>query len=80
MFEHWREVVYFDNENAVFPSDELLDSLGLYEMDTRRVVSKALSDLASDFNDVLLENGIYDWFYSSCYKKVFVKNDSVLFV
>lgn len=80
MFEHWKQVAYFDNEASVFPSDELLDSLEIYEMDTRKVVSKALRDLAVDFNHILVDTNIYDWFYSNSYSKVLIKNDSVLFV
>lgn len=79
MFEHWRQVAYYDNENAVFPSEELMDLLEIHDTYPRRVVSKALTDFAEDFNALLVERRIYDWFYQMCYNKVRFHGESVLF-
>lgn len=80
MFEHWQQVAYYDNDNSVFPSDDLLDHLGIHETSTRRNISSILNTLADDFNAVLIENDIFDWFYANCYRQVLVNREALLFV
>lgn len=80
MFDHWKQVAYFDNENSVFPSDDLLDHLEIHETSSRRIMTGILSTLADDFNAVLIENDIFDWFYANCYRQVLVNKDALLFV
>jgi hypothetical protein len=79
MFEHWRQLTYFDATESVFPSDELLDDLGLYDMAPRKHVSKALQGLLLDFNQFLVESGHYDWFYANGYERVMSNNETLLF-
>ena len=80
MFDHWQQVAYFDNENSIFPSDDLLDLLEIHETSSRRIMTGILSTLADDFNAVLIENDIFDWFYANCYRQVLVNKDALLFV
>lgn len=79
MFEHWRQLTYFDNEASVFPSDELLDELHIHDGFTRKYIVKVFGDLTQDFNSYLLERGIYDHVYGQRYEKIRVHNESVLF-
>lgn len=79
MFEHWQQVAYFDNESSVFPSDELLDHLEIYDMAPRMYVANVLAKLAQDFNSSLLEIGVYDWFCHNGYQRILIKNDAALF-
>lgn len=79
MFEHWQQLAYFDNQDSVFPSDELLDQLEIYEGSTRKYVSAVLANLASDFNSTLLELGAYDWFCYQGYRRVLVHNEAAIF-
>ncbi|BAW19269.1 hypothetical protein [Ralstonia phage RP31] len=80
MFENWRQCAYFDNESHVFPSAELLDELHLNDPVSRAYVAKVFNDLCQDFNLLLIDYNIYDYFYAQGYKKMLIKNDSVLFV
>ena len=79
MYEHWRQVTYFDNQESVFPSDDLLDDLHVHDTYPRSVMYRALNGLIEDFEMLLHAKGAYDWFYSSGYKKVFVNNETLLF-
>lgn len=79
MFEHWRQITYFDNQNSVFPSEELLDELQIHDIVTRKYVSKVFNDLAIDFNTLLVENNIHDYFYYMGYERIRINNESVLF-
>lgn len=79
MFENWRQRAYFDNEEHVFPSEELLDELQIHDAVTRKYIAKVFNDLAVDFNTLLLERNIFDYFYYMGYSKMSVHNDSVLF-
>lgn len=79
MYEHWRQLTYFDNEDSVFPSDELLDRLHVHDTMPRRHVYHALNGLVSDFNDLLLEHKAYDFFYWSGFERVRFHNECLLF-
>lgn len=79
MFENWRQRTYFDNEEHVFPSEELLDELQIHDTVTRKYVAKVFNDLVVDFNSLLLEYNIYDYFCSMGYSQIKVYNDSALF-
>jgi hypothetical protein len=79
MFEHWRQLTYFDNEASVFPSDDLLDELHIHDTFTRKYIAKVFDDLTNDFNAYLLERGIYDVFHARRYEMARVNNAAVLF-
>lgn len=79
MFEHWQQLAYFDNQESVFPSEELLDQLEIHEGSTRKYISDVLNNLASDFNSTLLELGIYDWFCYNGYRRVLICNEAAIF-
>lgn len=80
MFEHWKQIAYHDNENSVFPSEELLDHLEIHDRVTRNNISSIFNTLAEDFNAILLDNDIFDWFYANCYRQVLINKSSLLFV
>lgn len=80
MFEHWRQLTYFDNESSVFPTDEAFDELQMHDPMTRAYMRKVFGDLTQDFNQLLLDRGIYDWFYKQQYEKMLVNKECVLFV
>lgn len=79
MFEHWCQLTYFSNHDSVFPSEELLDNLELYDSVPRNRAAKAFSDLVEDFNQFLIERGIFNWFITNCYQRITTNNDSALF-
>lgn len=79
MFEHWRQLAYFDNEDSVFPSPELLDELELYDSAPRNHVAKAFGDLVNDFHQYLYDAGIFEYFYAQQYGRVVVNNECMLF-
>ncbi len=79
MFEQWRQVAHFDNEEAVFPSDELLDRLQIHDSWPRDVVTRALRNFATNFNELLLQYGVHDWFLYQGYRSVNVKGESAIF-
>jgi hypothetical protein len=79
MFEHWRQLAYFDNVDSVFPSPELLDELELYDSAPRNQVAKAFSDLVNDFHHYLTDTGIYEYFHAQQYGRVIVNNECMLF-
>jgi hypothetical protein len=79
MFEHWRQLTYFESTHSVFPSDELLEEMELYDTAPRRQVAHALSKLVDNFQQYLQDAGIYDYFYDQQYGRVLVNNESMLF-
>lgn len=79
MFEHWRQLVYFDNESSQFPSDDILDELELYDSAPRMHVRRAFERLVDDFTQYLRDMLIYDYFCAQQYARVLVKNETFLF-
>lgn len=79
MFEHWRQITYFEGTTSVFPSDELLEEMGLYDSAPRKQVAHALSKLVDNFQQYLWDAGIYDYFHAQQYGRVMVNNETMLF-
>lgn len=79
MFEHWCQLAYFDNQSSIFPSDDLLDTLCIYDSMPRNQATKAFVNFVADFNEYLIHRGIYDWFIGEHYRRINTENHSAIF-
>lgn len=79
MFHHWHQLTYFDNDNSVFPSDELLDNLHVHDTFPRQLVARALVNFLTNFNQFLIDNGLRDILINNCYRQIQITNETALF-